>query len=307
MTAYVQHKGFNPRLLSSRIWGRLPIKNWSVGLGGRYYFDDFLNFGGANILSAAGTVSPTTTTAGTSGTGAIDDTEFDNSLASLVNAIGRAATGYDIYTDVGVTIAGLATDATGAIEVAGNDADNDEGIMQTGGGSGNMLKIDASGAGRIAFECRIKKASVADNACAFFVGLAEEGLAAANALLDGSGELADKDFVGFRVKHDAGEEIDFAWEKEGQTIQEHANIHTMVADTYVKLGFLYDPGNHPDDKKIKLFVDNGEEESVYVTQTQLDASTFPDDEELSLLLATKVGAAAESKLQMDWWALGVEE
>ena len=307
MTAYVQHKGptgpssAQTRGLSSRIWGRLPIKNWSVGLGGRYYFDDFLNFGGANIASAAGTISPTTTTD-------IDnDTKANNSNASLVNAITRAATGYDIYTDVGVTIAGLATESTGVIEVAGNDADNDEGIMQTGGGSGNMVAIDATGAGRIAFECRIKKASIGDNGLSFFVGLAEEGLAAADTLVDNTGALASKDMIGFSVLQDNGEELDFTWRTAGQTTQVHANVADMVADTYMKMGFLYDPGNHPDDKKIKIFIDNGVEESVYVTQTNLDAATFPDDEELSLLLATKVGTAAESKLQMDWWALGVED
>ena len=42
-------------------------------------------------------------------------------------------------------------------------------------------------------------------------------------------------------------------------------------------------------------------ESTYVTGTNIAADTFPDGEELALLLATKVGAAAESKFQMDWW------
>ena len=268
MTSNLMHKGLSTRLLSPRIFGNLPIKNFSVGLGGRFFFDDFLNHP-AHISA---------------------------------QTIGN----YSTYIDTGVTLKQSASDATGAIEVAGNDADNDEGIVTTGGNSGGMVAIDATGSGRIAFECRIKKASVADNACAFFVGLAEEGLAAAETLVDNTGEIADKDMVGFRVKHDNGEEIDFAWNKASGSIQEHANIHTMVADTYVKLGFLYDPSNHANDKQIKLFVD-GVEESVYVTQTQLEASTFPDDEELAILLATKVGAAAESKLQMDWWALAVEE
>lgn len=262
------HKGLSSRLLSPRIFGNLPIKNFSVGLGGRYFFDDFLNFGQH-----------------------ISDQDTQQ---------------YSSYIDTGVTLKQSAADASGAVVVAGNDADNDEGSMTTGGNLGGLVAIDATGSGRIAFECRIKKASVADNACAFFIGLGEEGLAAGNTLVDNTGEIADKDMIGFRVKHDGGEEIDFAWNKAGGSIQEHANIHTMVADTYVKLGFLYDPINHSNDKQIKLFVD-GVEESVYVTQTQLEAATFPDDEELALLLATKVGAAAESTLTLDWWALAVEE
>ena len=271
MTAFVQHKGrTSPRGLSSRIWGRLPLKNWSVGLGGRFFFDDFLNHP-AHIST---------------------------------QTIGN----YASYIDTGVTLKQAAGEVTGAIEIAGNDADNDEGSIITGGGAGGMVAIDASGTGRVAFECRFKKASIGDNGLSFFVGLSEEGSQAANALTDDSGVIADKDFIGFSVLQDNGEELDFTWKKAGQTVQVHANIASMVADTYMKMGFLYDPGNHPNDKKIKIFVDNGEEEAVYVTQTQLDAATFPDGEELCLFLATKVGTgSAEVKSQLDWWAVGVEE
>ena len=275
MTAYVQHKGptgpssAQTRGLSSRIWGRLPIKNWSVGLGGgRFFFDDFMNHP-AHISA---------------------------------QTIGN----YASYISTGVTLKQAAGEATGAIEVAGNDADNDEGSIISGGGAGGMVALDATGAGRVAFECRFKKASIANNALGFFVGLSEEGSQGDNAMADNTGVIADKDFIGFHVLADDGDSLDFTWRKSGETVQVHADIATMAADTYMKMGFLYDPA-HPDDKKIKIFIDNGVEESVYVTQTNLDAATFPDDEELSLLLATKVGTAAESKLQMDWWALGVEE
>jgi len=275
MTAYVQHKGptgpssAQTRGLSARIWGRLPVKNWSVGLGGRFFHDDFMNHP-AHISA---------------------------------QTIGN----YGSYIDTGVTLKQSASESTGAIEVAGNDADNDEGSIISGGGAGGMVAIDATGAKRIAFECRIKKASIADNALAFFVGLSEESSQAANALTDTDGIVADKDFIGFSVLQDNGEELDFTWRTSGQTVQVHANVADMVADTYMKMGFLYDPVSHPDDKQIKIFIDNGVEESVYVTQTQMAAATFPDDEELCLFLATKVGTAAESTLQMDWWALGVED
>ena len=268
MTSNVMHKGLSSRLLSPRIFGNLPIKNFSVGLGGRYFFDDFLNHP-AHISA---------------------------------QTIGNYAT----YIDTGVTLKQSATEATGALVIAGNDADNDEGSITTGGNQGGMVAIGATGSGRIAFEARLKSDTVAADDLAFFIGLAEEGLAAQNTLLDNSGELADKDFVGFRAKHDANSELDFAWEKSGQTIQEHANIHTMVANTYMKVGFLSDPINHPADKQIKLFVD-GVEESVYVTQTQMEAATFPDDEELALLFAVKSGDDDEVAATLDWWALAVEE
>ena len=277
MTAYVQHKGptgpssAQTRGLSSRIWGRLPIKNWSVGLGGgRFFFDDFMNH-------------PAHVSAQTIGN-------------------------YASYIDTGVTLKQSATEATGAIEVAGNDADNDDGSIISGGGAGGMVALDATGAGRVAFECRIKKADIDDNGLSFFVGLSEESSQANNALTDDSGVVADKDFIGFSVLADDGDSLDFTWKKAGQTVQVHANIATMAADTYMKMGFLYDPA-HPDDKKIKIFIDNGVEESVYVTKTQLEAATFPDDEELCLFLATKMMSTTTTArlAQLDWWALGVED
>ena len=276
MTAYVQHKGptgpasAQTRGLSARIWGRLPIKNWSVGLGGgRFFFDDFLNHP-AHISA---------------------------------QTIGN----YASYISTGVTLKQAAGEATGAIEVAGNDADNDEGSIISGGGAGGMVALDATGAGRVAFECRFKKASIANNALGFFVGLSEEGSQGDNAMADNTGVIADKDFIGFHVLADDGDSLDFTWRKSGETVQVHADIATMAADTYMKMGFLYDPA-HPADKRIKIFVDNGVEESVYVTQTQLEAATFPDDEELCLFLATKQMAGTDAVLaQMDWWALGVED
>ena len=276
MTAYVQHKGptgpssAQTRGLSSRIWGRLPIKNWSVGLGGgRFFFDDFMNHP-AHISA---------------------------------QTIGN----YASYIDTGVTLKQSASEPTGALEIAGNDADNDEGSIISGGGAGGMVALDATGAGRVAFECRFKKASIAHNALGFFVGLSEEGSQAANALVDDTGVVADKDFIGFSLLGPDGPSLDFTWRTSGQTVQVHADIADMIADTYMKMGFLYDPA-HPADKRIKIFIDNGVEESVYVTQTQLEAATFPDDEELCLFLTTKQMAGTDAVLsQLDWWALGVED
>ena len=189
---------------------------------------------------------------------------------------------YASYIDTGVTIKSLAVQDLsegehGILEVAGNDADNDEGSITTGGNVGTigLISDTAAQAKRLAFECRIKKASVDDNACAFFIGLSEEGLAAADTLVDNTGELADKDFCGFRVKQDNGEELDFAWSKAGDAtaVQEHAALTSLVADTWVKLGFLYDP-DAPTAKRIKIFID-GVEQTSYVTGAQIAAEKGP--------------------------------
>jgi hypothetical protein len=219
---------------------------------------------------------------------------FDNFLHPEV-----VSSGYATYNDTGVTfLEYFANDELGGgMEVAGNDADEDEGSIQTA----PAFQIDANGnLGVVAFEARIKKASIADGALCFFAGLAENGYAAADALVDATGEMKDADFIGFRNKADAGEEMDFVYMLNGQTLTEPiANVQTMVADTWYKVGFVFDPA-YPADKKIKVFVDNVEQ-TTYVTQTNLDTATgsaFPAGQAMGAAFATKTTLVGESKAQI---------
>jgi hypothetical protein len=200
---------------------------------------------------------------------------------------------YSSYIDTGVTIKQLATEVGGVIEVAGNDADNDEGSISTGGNSGVMGKVTASSGKPLWFEARVKKASIADNALAFFIGMSEEGLAAADTLANDTGEVASKDFIGFQTLHAEGETILGIYRKAGQNKGTVTGATaTLVADTYIKVGFYFDGFS-----TLTYYI-NG---LPVGTVTDISAATFPNDEELALLWATKVGAAAESKAQIDWW------
>lgn len=218
---------------------------------------------------------------------------------------------YSSYIDTGVTLKQKDVNdpsggEIGVMEVAGNDADNDEGHLATGGDVGGWIVISDTAGDEcgVYFECRLKKASVAANALAFFVGLSEAGLCAVETLIDDTGEVASKDLIGFQVLQDDGDGVDFMFRKAGQTkVTVLANTTNMVANTYLKLGFRYQPWAVTS-KRIAHFV-NGAESGTYGTGTQIAAATFPDAEELGMLLATKVGAAAESTLQMDWWAAAV--
>jgi len=212
---------------------------------------------------------------------------------------------YASYIDTGVTLTQAADQGLGGhLVVAGNDADNDEGSITTGGNTGTSFLIsDTAGSEKkLWFEARIKKASVADNALALFVGLSEEGLAAANTLVDDTGEVASKDLIGFQTLHADGDALVFCYRKAGaakQTIALNTASAVLTAATYVKVGFKYDPAEVAA-KRIKVYVD-GVEQSTYGTAANIAAVTFPDGEELAMLFATKVGAAAESKGYMDWW------
>ena len=116
---------------------------------------------------------------------------------------------------------------------------------------------------------------------------------------------AGKDFVGFQTLHASAEEIDTVYQigGVGAAVQVKDNAGTMVADTWIKLGLVYDPGAEAD-KKMKFFID-GVELGDSVTDAIIAAGTaFPTDEELTPVMMTKVGAAAESKAYCDWLAIG---
>jgi hypothetical protein len=213
---------------------------------------------------------------------------------------------YASYIDTGVTIKQLAGVENGVIEIAGNDADNDEGVLS---GHGPMVNIqDAKANKKLWFEARVKKASIANNALAMFIGLAFDSnggvpISKTLALTDDDGSLGAFAFLGFHVDQADGDAMDFVYKAHGQTaVVVIAGVHVPVADTYVKLGFVYDPAADAA-KRIAVFVDNVEQ-TTYVTETNIATATFPDNEHLSLCWVTKVGTgSAEVKAQMDWWRL----
>ena len=251
---------------SARIWGKLPIFEWANGNGGFFFHDDFINF-------------PKMSTAADTGQ-------------------------YASTADTGNTITGIADEIGGHVRLLTDATDNDSAGITTGGNVGVICTIDDAAPQIVAFEARIKKSLITDNGVAFFCGLSEEALAAGDTLVDDTGALADKDFIGFKNLHDSGAAMDFVYKKEGQTENELiAGVQTMVADTYYKVGFLYDPFNHPNSKKIKIFVD-GLEQSTYVTQALIEAAAFPAGEEMALLMYMKNGAAAIGEFVCDWWRIG---
>lgn len=227
---------------------------------------------------------------------------FDDFIKQVSHANALASGHYYTYQDTGVTISSLAgpadlDNALGVIRIAGNDADNDEGHIQF---TSEVFGIDNADSGNptVLFEARVRKASIADNAAAFFLGLVD-GPVAADHLIDDTGVLGDFAALGLRVLQDNGEELDCVYKASGQTQQENlANAATLVANTWVKLGFAYRPQALPA-KKITWYV-NGAPLATFVTETQIDAATFPEGEALAAAFLTKVGTAAESTLDIDW-------
>jgi len=241
---------------------------------------------------------------------------FDDFAGVPKMASATAQGPYFTYQDTGVTIQGCAAADNsegefGVLEITGNDADNDEGHIELGAGVHGLVRIDPTVGERavIAAEIRMKRTSVTDDHTAFAWGLGEPAFCAAEGLVDNTGAMvaAGKDFIGFQTLCASNEEIDTIYTigGTGTVNQVKDNAGTAVADTWIKLGLVYDPFG-PANKKLMFFID-GVQLGDSVTDAIIAAGTaFPTDEELTLVLLTKNGDAGTTAhgTFADWWAVG---
>ena len=262
-----QGAGASERGLSGALWSRVPSHALDPR-SAKFIYEEFDGFGGLVAANVGGYASP--------------------------------AGWYRSYEDTGGAIAQLATSVTGVVEISSSSTDNHESWLQHGGAASVFGKVSTTDGSNfpLIFECRVNLDQIASGNA--FVGLGEEGLAAADTITD-AGALASKDLIGFQVLEATPTVWDFVYRKAGQAAQVvRAGVHTQVADTFVKLGFAYNP-KAPNAQKITAYI-NGVELGYYVTATNLAAAAFPLGEELSPLFGVKNGAATAKKLRVDWWA-----
>lgn len=276
---FTNHMDANTSGLSPRLWRKLS----------------------ANIMAADG-----------SGRLVLAGDDFTSFYGTVTNKVGDYSGGYKSYEETGGTITQVATEKGGVIAITSDGTDNDDMALAAGGATGVLGAIsDTAGADHLTvFECRFKVSAITDDMGAIFVGLTEEGLAAAASMTDNTGVMADKDYIGFCSVHTNGGTtgtnaiLKFQYKKNGQTAQTPiATLQTMVANTWYKVGFVYDP-KAPTSKRITVYLDNAEQ-STYVTGANIAAATFPDGEELTFSALTHQGGATGAHtLSLDWWAFG---
>jgi hypothetical protein len=214
---------------------------------------------------------------------------------------------YACFADTSCTITQV-DERWGAVKFLFDGTAADATAIQYGGNSGSFVQIDTSVRRCVAFECRIKKSSIATNDAGFFVGLADEGQAADNTLVDTTHALeASSNFLGFHcAAGTSGAIVNFVHAAAaGSAVTLLASAATMVADTWIKLGFLYMPGNRVDaSKRLKIFVD-GVEQSTYGTNATCALATFPSAVNLAPLAYFKNGSGSNAQTaHMDFWRFG---
>ena len=239
--------------------------------------------------------------------------DFTSFYGTVATKVGDYSGGYKSYEETSTSIVQASDQKGGVIQITADGTDNDDIALAAGGAAGVLGAISdtAADAHLTAFECRFKTSTVTDDESAFFLGLAEEGLAAAASIANNTGIIDDKDHIGFSTNHlhggTAGEnaKLDFAYQLSGATrVVKIATLQTLAADTWYKVGFVYDPDAEAA-KRITVYLDNAEQ-STYVTATNISTSTgsaFPDGQELTFnALQHSGGTAAGSVLSIDWWA-----
>jgi hypothetical protein len=294
---YTNHYGESGRGLSPRLWSKIGAHGAAPdGSQGIFISDDFLVFGESVAASS--------------------------NIACYASSAGQ----YKAYIDTTSTVAQLETAGSGGVVKITLEAAANEEASLCQGGAGTSAATSVLGALNrdtspklTIFESRFKVSSVADDVLAIFVGLMEENGAVHNAKVDTTGVTIDNDFIGFNTIHynsgtavtstptitpvtGQAASLQAVYKKDGQTLQVPiAAAGTLVADTWIKAGFVYDPAA-PASKRIAFYVNNVEQ-TTYVTDTDMNASTFPDGEEMGFTAIAKTGAATTGgNLQLDWWA-----
>lgn len=265
----VRYTGSSPRLLSPLLWNDCPIAELlHYEADGFFHMDDFNNQGAISTTAATGK--------------------------------------YASFADAACTITQMSTEKGGVLQLLTSATDNDDVTVTTGGNVGHMCAVSETAGNQynlpLWFECRFKVQHIANTEKSIFLGLSAPALASASGIFSDADALSSQNYVGFLQSAAAGATIDAIWRAAGQaTVTNLAAVNTMVADTYVKLGFHYNP-NASASKRLTWYKNNVEQ-STYGTNTQLTAATFPAAAALTLTAALKSAAANARVLQLDWWAL----
>ena len=159
--------------------------------------------------------------------------------------------------------------------------------------------IDTNSQYELYFEARWKVSSVVDDYIAAYVGLAEAGMTGANMQTDDTGVLSAKDYIMHRSLHTNGGTtgtnaiLGAAFNtNSGTEVEVIASADTLVADTFVKTGFVFDGKS-----TVKYFV-NG---VPNVTTSAPADTTFPNGEKLTFACGAKLGGAVTASMTLAWW------
>lgn len=257
---------------SPAIWADCPINSFLKDPGkGKYLFDDFLNsLVGKETASA---------------------TDFTSNVGNIASDIA-----WYVYEDEGkLANCAIQSDADGVLMLDQDGTDDDNTVITTGGNITGIFTITSEQEAKFWFEARFKVSTVTASDLAIFVGLTEEGQAASTKPMGAVGAIGDIDHIGFHSFETDSTGLDFVYTLAGQTDGSTADVGTLAADTYIRVGLKFEPG----DNKVHVYVDGVEQKNAAVLAS---ASNFPSGEKLALTVAISSGSTGidADNLKIDW-------
>lgn len=252
------------RTPSASIWGRCPWNAIFDGhVDGAIFFDDFLSF-------------PKTppTTEGNWGQ-------------------------YAMFSSTGGTAANLSATTLGGVLAIGSDDDNEGASLRTLSTPFQISKL----LGPVWFECRVKSSTITDTKHGFFVGLMENAVLTATVPIAADGTLADQNFVGFHRLEGDGDAVDVVYKANTVTqVSLITDAATLVADTFIKLGFKFEPQGDKDGVGRLSFYVNGARQSTSYAVPDATGTDFPADVAMGPVFAVlNATGTTPGTSSIDWW------
>ena len=254
---------------SPAIWADCPVKDLIENPGlGTYFFDDFQDF-------------------------PLDGTQ--------TTQIGHGK--YKVFNTGGGKVSRIS--AVNSVELAGGalriqvDTDNDSGSIAQSFPSYFMSGVKSTGP-KIWFECCVAQSAIPTNNIGWMVGLAEVELwtLATGVPFNGGDAITNgAAFIGFRAEEDGLGVVDTVYSDRATSFTNIGDTEagTMVANTFRKFGFVYDPDKTTN--CVTFFANNLELTTKY-SKTDLVALTNLDANMLGIIAAVVSDSAGTTT---DWW------
>jgi len=197
--------------------------------------------------------------------------------------------GWKMFGDSDAVVTGDAGSLGGHLQMAPLTGSNSEAYFQLGEkGTETFIEYTKDSGKKSWVEFRVAYTSIT-NAANVIIGLAEEGAADSDFILDAGNDIDDKDFVGFVIWEGDPNAIDCIHQKSGGAFADPGLAGVPVAGTYLTLGLYFDGA-----ETVSFYKDG-----TAVQSADLDTVTFPTGEELAPFIGMKNGAQ-DAEVQVDW-------
>ncbi len=220
------------------------------------------------------------------------DDDFTTFPLPVTNTTGNIGN-YKYFTSASSPVAIADAGLIGGALTFTSDGD-DEGASL--GSAASSFLISRS-TGKVWFEARIKTSTIADTKHGFFLGLMEPCVQSATVPIAAAGTMADQNFVGFHRLEGDGDYVDWIYKANGVTqVTKTADFQVLVADTWIKLGFFF----NPDTYYITPYVNGIEKTASKISVISAAGTDFPNDVTMNPIFAVLNAATSPGTSTLDW-------